>query len=156
AYEGASWRDLGEHRSSRVRTCARQGTDPTREPLNVSGPQWVARRSGGGAVAVEREGPLPGSLSQVKPVGYATPAAFSVARTRAGVSGAVRIRTPVASKKAFAIAAGIESLTGSPIPIGGPGRWTTTGVTLGWSLKRRMGYVTQSSDVTLLRVYRSS
>jgi len=47
---------------------------------------------------------------------YATPAAFNAARTRAGVSGAVRIRTPVASKNAFATAAAGETATGSPTP----------------------------------------
>ena len=66
----------------------------------------------------EEKGPVAGpNLVQIKPVPlYATPAAFSAARTRAGVNGAVRIRTPVASKNAFAIAAAAATVTGSPTP----------------------------------------
>src|SRR5438094_6434660 len=37
---------------------------------------------------------------------YTTPASSSTARTRGGVIGTSRMRTPVASKNAFAIAAG--------------------------------------------------
>src|SRR5580765_4453974 len=64
----------------------------------------------------------------------ATPAAFRAARTRAGVIGAVRIRTPVASKKAFATAAGAATVTGSPTPAAKGvfayvSHWTTIGVT---------------------------
>jgi hypothetical protein len=44
-------------------------------------------------------------------------AAFSVARTIAGLIGAVRIRTPVASKNAFAIAAPMHVDGGSPEPL---------------------------------------
>ena len=52
-------------------------------------------------------------------------AALSVARTRAGVIGASRMRTPVASKNAFAIAAGTGQVGGSPEPVGGRSvRWT--------------------------------
>lgn len=46
----------------------------------------------------------------------ATPAALSVARTLAGVIGDWRRRTPVASKKALAIAAPMHELGGSPDP----------------------------------------
>ena len=49
--------------------------------------------------------------------GYAvTPAAFSTWRTRSGDIGAVRMRTPVASKNAFAMAAPIDYSGGSPEP----------------------------------------
>ena len=71
---------------------------------------------------------------------YATPAAFSVARTRAGVIGASWRRTPVASKNAFAIAAATGAVGGSPEPVGCRSvRCTTTVVTVGWSLKRSSG-----------------
>ena len=58
------------------------------------------------------------------------------------MNGAVYIRTPVASKKAFATAAGDVIATGSPTP---PAKlsfalhWTTIGVTFGASLKRMIG-----------------
>src|SRR5262245_43057388 len=51
-------------------------------------------------------------------LGYVTPAALSVARVRAGVIGASRMRTPVASKNAFAIAAGTAAIAASPAPVG--------------------------------------
>jgi hypothetical protein len=80
---------------------------------------------------------------------YVAPAALSVSRTTGGVIGARRIRTPVASKKALAIAAGVGSWVSSPPPLGGTsGRFTTTTVVLGASLKRRIGYETQSRLVT--------
>jgi hypothetical protein len=47
----------------------------------------------------------------------AIPAALNAARTRAGVSGALRIRTPVASNSAFAIAAPTLVDGGSPEPL---------------------------------------
>ena len=63
------------------------------------------------------KGPVAGpNLVQVKPYDYATPAAFSAARTRTGVNGGVRIRTPVASKNALAIAAGGPTTPSSPKP----------------------------------------
>ena len=49
---------------------------------------------------------------------YVSAAALSTARTRAGVIGTWRIRTPVASKNAFAIAAGVGTAGGSPAPPG--------------------------------------
>ena len=45
------------------------------------------------------------------------PAAASTARTRPGVIGASRMRTPVASKNAFATAAGHRRSAGSPEPV---------------------------------------
>ena len=42
---------------------------------------------------------------------------FSTARTRAGVIGIVRMRLPVASKNAFAIAAATGAVAGSPAPL---------------------------------------
>ena len=45
------------------------------------------------------------------------PAALSTARTRAGVIGASRMRTPVASKNALATAAGTGDSAGSPEPV---------------------------------------
>ena len=58
------------------------------------------------------------------------PAAFSVARTRAGVIGASRMRTPVASKNAFATAATVVAIGISPEPVDiSSSRWTTIGVT---------------------------
>jgi hypothetical protein len=54
--------------------------------------------------------------------------------------GAVLIRTPVASKKAFAIAAGTGTLLGSPEPVGARSlRWTILVLTFGASRKRRIG-----------------
>ena len=41
---------------------------------------------------------------------------FSAARTRAGVNGYSRIRTPVASKNAFPIAPAAAAITSSPAP----------------------------------------
>ena len=61
------------------------------------------------AVGPEEAGPTAVSAQAV-------PAAFSVARTRAGVIGALRILTPVASKNAFAIAAPMLAVGGSPEP----------------------------------------
>src|SRR5690349_19805031 len=48
--------------------------------------------------------------------GYATPAFLSTERTVAGFIGACRMRTPVASKNAFAIAELIAVVGGSPEP----------------------------------------
>src|SRR5262245_13444851 len=59
------------------------------------------------------------------------------------------MRTPVASKNALATAAGIGQQGGSPVPSGSlSGRLTITFVIFGASLKRRIGYVTQSRLVT--------
>ena len=68
----------------------------------------------------------PGPLRRVPQAasGY-LPAALSTARTRPGVIGASRMRTPVASKNAFATAAGTGDSAGSPEPVvrePGPGR----------------------------------
>src|SRR5581483_892674 len=83
--------------------------------------------------------------------GYETPAALSAARTRAGVIGASRIRTPVASKNAFAIAGAIGVVPGSSTPSGSLSvRCTSAFTTLGLSLNRRIGYPTQSRLVTRL------
>ena len=50
------------------------------------------------------------------------------------------MRTPVASKKAFAIAAAIGACAGSPEPVGArSARRTIAQLTLGLSLKRRIG-----------------
>ena len=63
-----------------------------------------------------------------------------MARTVAGVIGAVVIRTPVASKKAFAIAAGTGTEGGSPAPVEArSSRWTIVVLTRGASTKRRIG-----------------
>src|SRR6516225_1213426 len=97
-----------------------------------------------------------------------TPAAFRAPRTVAGLIGVWRMRAPVASKKAFAIAPAIAAVGGSPDPVSSqfwlnalvlpwltsmfsppfprsgltvvywPG-WTLTSVTLGVSAKRRIG-----------------
>src|SRR5215468_4094496 len=100
------------------------------------------------------------------------PAALNAERTVSGVIGAWRIRTPVASKIAFAIAEPIAAVGGSPEPVraqpslnasvfpfetsvsSAPGLtvtyspgWTLTSVTAGVSLKRRIGYETQSRVV---------
>src|SRR5581483_7860389 len=98
---------------------------------------------------------------------------LSTERTVAGFIGACRMRTPVASKNAFAIAELIAVVGGSPepdssqplaaaavlpaltSPVSLPGvttvylpGWTLISVTDGWSLKRRIGYETQSRLVT--------
>ena len=64
-------------------------------------------------------GPSPGPIPSVaeRAFGVYLPAAFSTARTRAGVIGASRMRTPVASKNAFATAAGTGDSAGSPEPV---------------------------------------
>src|SRR5581483_12084880 len=101
-----------------------------------------------------------------------TPAALSVARTRTGLNGASRRRTPVASKNAFATAGPGGTCDGSPEPVVAqfafaaavftslttvppPGLFTTkpfgptiATVTSGASLMRRIGYETQSVLVT--------
>ena len=112
-----------------------------------------------------RRGPTP----LIVEMRQATPAAFSVARTFAAVIGASRMRTPVASKNAFATAEPGGTVGGSPAPVAGqpalmisvfaavsddfpwpgvitvwPLGWTIAIVTAGLSLKRRIGYVTQS------------
>src|SRR5438093_3423170 len=101
------------------------------------------------------------------------PASFRTWRTVAGFIGAWRMRTPVASKNAFATAELIAVVGGSPEPDSShpllnaavlpactscevsPGRVTVylpgctlTSVTVGLSLKRRIGYETQSRLVT--------
>src|SRR3954470_17415034 len=101
------------------------------------------------------------------------PAALSVPRTVPGFIGAWRMRTPVASKNAFATAELIAVVGGSPEPdrfqpaptvaalpactswLSSPGLtvvylpgWTLTSVTVGLSLNRRIGYETQSRLVT--------
>src|SRR5438132_6062981 len=101
------------------------------------------------------------------------PAARRTPRATPGVIGAWRMRTPVASKNAFATAELIAVVGGSPEPVSSqawlnaavlpaitswlsspglvtlysPG-WTLTSVTDGLSLKRRIGYETQSRLVT--------
>src|SRR5262249_40059598 len=76
------------------------------------------------------------------------PAALSAPRTRAGVIGASRSRTPVASKNALARAAGTGDRAGSPEPVvrePGPAGWgPSVGVSpwmwiLGASLNRTIG-----------------
>ena len=79
-----------------------------RQPDRRRGLSRGARRPG--HAARDTRQPLPALLP------YLTFAAFSAARTRAGVNGAVRIRTPVASKNAFATAAAAATATGSPTP----------------------------------------
>src|SRR5262245_46656105 len=72
--------------------------------------------------------------------GYAAPAALSVARTRAGVIGASRMRSPVASKNALAMAAPVGTSVGSPEPPGCRSvRCTVTTCVRGASLKRIVG-----------------
>src|SRR5580704_11096114 len=66
--------------------------------------------------------------------------AFSAARTRSGVIGYSLMRAPVASKNALAIAPTAAPITSSPAPVERSlSRWTTIGVTLGWSAKRSTG-----------------
>src|SRR5690242_4200423 len=102
-----------------------------------------------------------------------TPACFKVPRTVAGFIGAWRMRTPVASKNAFATAELTAVVGGSPDPdrfqpllkaavfpactswLSSPGRTTVylpgctlINVTVGLSLNRRIGYETQSRLVT--------
>src|SRR5438876_5362498 len=60
------------------------------------------------------------------PWGLCVQACASAALTRSGVSGARRMRTPVASKNAFATAPGMLRIEGSPAPLG---------ATLGWLIK---------------------
>src|SRR5204862_3745648 len=84
-------------------------------------------------------------------------AALRTDRTTAGVIGTERMRTPVASKNAFAIAAAIGAEAGSPEPVEGWSlRWTTTVVTAGAVLKRMIGYEPQSRLVTPFLPIRSS
>src|SRR5262245_50267227 len=68
------------------------------------------------------------------------------------------MRTPVASKNAFATAPGIGQQGGSPTPVGSlSGRLTIAFVIFGAYLKRRIGYVTQSRLVTrVLLVWKTS
>src|SRR4029077_13777200 len=87
------------------------------------------------------------------------PAALSTPRTRDGVIGASRSRTPVASKNALAPPAGTGDSAGSPEPVvrepGPCGSGTSVRLspwmyTFGASLKRTIGYDTQSRLVTCL------
>src|SRR4029079_1657079 len=104
------------------------------------------------------------------------PAALNAARTFAGVIGAWRIRTPVASKIAFAIADPTAAVGGSPEPVSAqpslnasvfplltsvssapgltvtysPG-WQLTSISFGVHLNRRIVYVTQSRVVSRSR-----
>src|SRR6266571_1678925 len=70
-----------------------------------------------------------------------TQARASAALTRSGVRGTRRSRTPVASKNAFATAAGITRMEGSPAPLGGTsGRLiSTTSMASGASPISRIG-----------------
>src|SRR5262249_34945891 len=80
------------------------------------------------------------------------------ALTFAGVKGIWRTRAPLASNTAFAIAANVGRLDGSPAPPGGrSGRLISTiSTTGGTSDARATGYVFQSTLVTLLRSNRTS
>ena len=81
-------------------------------------------------IAEKRGGPYRSPLFHTTGVSVAAgsahfPAALSTPRTRAGVIGASRSRTPVASKNALATAAGTGDSAGSPEPVvrePGPGR----------------------------------
>src|SRR5687768_6027074 len=69
-------------------------------------------------------------------------------RTRSGVNGIWRMRTPVASKMAFATAAAVVTVEGSPAPIAGwSGRLISTISISGTSEKVKIGYVCQSTLV---------
>ena len=71
--------------------------------------------------------------------------------TRSGVKGILRNRAPVASKIAFATAAAVVVVDGSPAPTAGrSGRLTSTISTSGTSENVRIGYVSQS--ILLMRI----
>jgi hypothetical protein len=61
----------------------------------------------------------PDRLKPVLPDRYAEWRPFKTALTRDGVSGAWRMRAPVASKIALAMAAAVARLDGSPAPLDG-------------------------------------
>jgi hypothetical protein len=80
------------------------------------------------ALSVPKVGVGGPSGPPTNPKPYA-PAAVSAARTRPAVIGTCRIRTPVASKNALAIAAGVPGTSGSPAPVGTWSvRWNTATV----------------------------
>src|SRR6266849_2714194 len=86
----------------------------------------------------------------------AFPAALSAASTVCAVSGCRRTRTPVASNIAFAIAAAVGFVDGSPTPLGGmnlpagllPSGLMRNAFTAGISLISMVGYVIQSTALT--------
>src|SRR6185503_3772509 len=82
---------------------------------------------------------------------YAALAERSAVRTRLGVRGYCRRRTPVASKNALPIAATTAGRTSSPAPLlRSSSRWIRIGVTSGCSPKRIVRYELQSTLVTLV------
>src|ERR1700724_597812 len=72
--------------------------------------------------------------------------------TLSGENGTRRMRTPVASKMAFAMAAATGRIEGSPAPLGAISGWliSTTSMLSGVSVMSRIGYVIQSRLVTFL------
>src|SRR5579884_2752543 len=77
--------------------------------------------------------------------------AWSAALTRSARRGSVRTRTPVASKRALAMAGATTLTLASPTPVGGISGWSiSTACTLGASAMVKMGYFDQSTLVTLL------
>ena len=112
--------------------CRRAAVSPTCSPFVPSSPKAAACEKGAavlgtgtptprsslrrtGRTAEPRAGP--GRRSPARVTSY-IPAALSTPRTRAGVIGASRMRTPVASKNAFAIAAGPARSAARPTPAG--------------------------------------
>ena len=91
---------------------------------------------------------------QISPNVEFSQADFSAALTRSRVNGTRRIRTPVASKNALAIAAGITRVVGSPAP-----RESSSGRLILWilissgaSAASRIGYDTPVVDFDHLPV----
>jgi len=69
--------------------------------------------------------------------------------TRDGVNGARRSLTPVASKRALAIAAGTGRVAASPAPVGDRSGLLINAMSIGASLTSSIGYEIQSMLVTL-------
>jgi hypothetical protein len=115
--------------------------------------RWIGRDTAPKVSAPASASPAPASaFRQPACRGGATsacteyPASARAARMRSGVKGGARIRTPVASKTAFAMAAAAGTAALSPTPSGGsPGRSTSSVSTSGTSGNRRIGSPTSLS-----------
>src|SRR4030095_16111685 len=103
-------------------------------------PGLEGNRVAGGDGEARRQGvvPLVVCLAAVEAMVHVR---ASSSRTRAGVNGTVRRRTPVASKTALAMAAGMGQVAGSPAPSGGLSlaSMRTISTASGTSGKVRMG-----------------
>jgi hypothetical protein len=88
--------------------------------LAPEAPQRGAKRSGAALIRVQRKSWTPGLRCVTsRRSARGTPLYDSAAFTRSGENGTRRMRTPVASKMAFAIAAATGRIDGSPAPVGG-------------------------------------